>query len=400
MRTIAVALAVLCLRAQTPLSADLDALSRIRARMIFNLDHQPNYTCLETIERSSRAKQTSKLKIVDTLRLEVALVNGRELFGWPGSKKFEDGDLTQLITTGAIGNGNFGTHAQALFRTRSATFHYLGQQDFQGKKAIRFDYEVPQMLSGYHIRVAAASAVVGYHGSFYANPATYDMERIEVLTEDIPPALQLASTADKIDYAVTRIGEGDFLLPFQSELSMVSLNGSEEHNHVQFNSCRQFSGESVVTFDEAPVNKPEAPSLPAKEFDLPEGLDVALVVTKEIDLRTAAVGDPVPARVDYDVKHKGHIVIPKGATATGRITRLEKYETYWILGLEFPEIEAPGIVAHMKGNLSSAAGIKAPTFPRGTTGRGRTPRLPGEGIVWMTAMQLHLSRGCIMFWRT
>ena len=396
MRTIAVALAVLCLHAQTALSPDLDALAQIRTRMLFNLKHQPNYTCVETIERFSRAKLTSKLRIVDTLRLEVALVEGREMFAWPGSKKFEDSDLTQMVTSGAIGNGNFGTHAQALFGTRAATFHYLGEENFQGRKSIRFDYIVPQMNSGYRIRVSSASAVVGYHGSFYADPLTHDMERIDVIADDIPPVLLLTSAEDKIDYAVTRIGEGDFLLPAQSELSMIGMMGGEEQNHVKFTSCRQFSGESVVTFEDPPAGKPDAPAIPTHEFDLPEGLDVELVLAKDVDLQTAAIGDPVYARVDHDVKQKGQLVIPKGATANGRVVRMEKYDNYSILGIEFSEIEAPGIRAHMKGSLTGTVG---PVGPRRTMGP-RTPRLPGEGIIPMNATQRHLAKGCIMFWRT
>ncbi len=398
MRTTAAALTLLYLRAQTPLSPELDALSRIRMRMIFNLQHQPNYTCVETIERSSRAKLTNKLKLIDTLRLEVALVDGREMFAWPGAKKFDDSDLSKMVTTGAIGNGNFATHARALFASRSATFHYLGEEDLQGKKAIRFDYDVPQMLSGYRIRVSAASAIVGYHGSFYADPATFDMERIVVMADVLPPDLLLTSTEDKIDYAMTRIGEGDFLLPAQSELSMIGIQGGEERNHVKFTSCRQFSGESVLTFEDAPSSKPETAPIPTREFDLPEGLEVQLVTTKDLDLQTAAIGDPVDARVNRDVKQKGELVIPKGAKATGRIVRLEKYENYSILGVEFPEIEAPGILARMKGNLSNTIGFMPPRshLPM----RPRSPRLPGEGIIQVNATQRHLAKGCMMFWRT
>jgi len=395
MRTIAVAIAVLCLRAQTALSPELDALSKIRTRMIFNLQHQPNYTCVETIERSSRSKASNKLKIVDTLRLEVALVDGREMFAWPGSRKFEDFDLSHMVTTGAIGNGNFGNHAQALFTTRSATFHYVGEEDFQGKKAIRFDYNVPQMLSGYRIRVSRASAVVGYHGSFYADPATFDMERIVVIADDVPPELLLSSAQDKIDYAMARIGEGDFLLPSQSELTMVGFQGGEEQNRVKFSSCRQFSGESVVTFEDAP-GKTEAAPIPTREFDLPGGLDMDLITTVDIDLNSAVIGDPIHARVGHDIKQKGEIVVPKGAMATGRIVRLEKYENYSILGIEFPEIEAPGILGRMKGSLTSTIGASSPrrmVYPR-------TPKKPGEGIIPVNASQRRLLRGCIMFWRT
>jgi hypothetical protein len=398
MRTIAVALMVLCLRAQSALTPDLDVLTKIRTRMIFNLQHQPNYTCVETIERSTRTKLTSKLKIIDTLRLEVALVDGKELFAWPGSKKFEDSDVTQMITTGAIGNGNFGTLAQALFTTRSATFHYKGIEKLQGKNSNRFDYNVPQMLSGYRIRVSTASAIVGFHGSFYADAATHDIQRIEVNADDLPPALMLSSTSDKIEYAVARVGEGDFLLPAQSELSMVGWNGAEEHNHVKFSSCREFSGESVVTFGDAPESKPDAAAVPTRVFDLPEGLDVQLSLVKEIDLHNAAIGDPVYARIDRDVKEKNEILIPKGATATGRIVRLEKNETYSVLGVEFPEIESPGLLAHMKGGVHGTAGILPLSARRQVHTRSAT--LPGEGIIPVNATQRHIFKGCIIFWRT
>lgn len=391
-------LAMLCLRAQTPLSPDLDTLAKIRTRMLFNLQHQPNYTCVETIERSSRPKSTGKFKLIDTVRLEVALVDGREMFAWPGSKKFDDFDVTKMITTGAIGNGNFATHARALFETRSATFHYVGMVDFDGKKAIRFDYIISQALSGYRIQVGTASAIVGYHGSFYANPETFDMEDIEVIADNIPSELLLTSASDKIDYAVARIGEGDFLLPSESDLSMVNTNGSENHNHVKFTSCRQFTGESVITFDEAPVSKPDAAPLPAREFDVPQGLDIELALTEAIDLREAAIGDPVHARVQRDVKKNGEVVIPKGATAAGRITRLEKYENYSIVGIEFPEIEAAGMLARMKGGLDHTLGV-APVRSRYGT-RSRTPVLPGEGVFPVNDTQLRLSKGCIMFWRT
>src|ERR1700675_4970500 len=55
MRSLLVILPALFLHAQTALPPDLDALTKIRTRMLFNLRHQPNYTCVETIERSTRS---------------------------------------------------------------------------------------------------------------------------------------------------------------------------------------------------------------------------------------------------------------------------------------------------------------------------------------------------------
>jgi hypothetical protein len=89
-------------------------------------------------------------------------------------------------------------------------------------------------------------------------------------------------------------------------------------------------------------------------------------------------------------------VIPKGATATGRIVRLEKYDNYSVLGVEFFEIDAPGILARMKGKLIETVGPTRPHFAL----RTRTPPQPGEGIIQLTATQRRLLKGCIMFWRT
>jgi hypothetical protein len=169
MRRAVLPLMAFLLRAQTPLSPDPEALTKIRQRMVYNLDHQPNYTCIETIERSARQKANAKLKTVDTLRLEVALVDGREMFAWPGAKKFDEADVGKMITGGTIGNGNFGTHAKALFTMQGPTFHYVGEEAFQGKKAIHFEYKIAQTASRFSIRGANGSAVVGYHGSFYAD---------------------------------------------------------------------------------------------------------------------------------------------------------------------------------------------------------------------------------------
>jgi hypothetical protein len=395
MRKTAAAFTILCLHAQS-LTPDLELLTKIRTRMIYNLQHQPNYTCVETIERFSRAKQTQKLRIVDTLRLEVALVEGREMFAWPGSKEFDETDITKFVTKGTIGNGSFGTHAQALFMTRAATFHYAGEAELRGKKAIRFDYVVPQMLSGYKVRVAEEGAIVGYHGSFYADPATFDMERIEVIADNIPRDLLLASTEDKIDYAVARIGDGDFLLPAHSELSMVGILGREEQNHVTFRSCREYSGESVISFADPVTAHSAAESTAARQFDLPAGLDLELVTTKDLNIDNGAIGDPVYARVPHDVKQHGQIVVPKGATATGRVTRIERYDNFSVLGVEFSEIEAPGIVGRMKGKMVDITGPLKPRYPM----RVHVPPAPGEGLIQLLTSQRRLFKGCIMFWRT
>src|ERR1700692_4299826 len=127
-------LALICagslwLSAQTPeqsdaLSPDVLLLAKVRLHALENLSRQPNYTCVETVERTRRSGPSRKFQLQDTLRLEVALVDGKEMFGWPGARKFEDTDLRNMVHEGAIGNGNFALHARAIFNGNAATIQY------------------------------------------------------------------------------------------------------------------------------------------------------------------------------------------------------------------------------------------------------------------------------------
>src|SRR5258708_17231716 len=126
---------------------------QVRAKMLLNLSHLPNYTCLQTIERKVRHAPSRRFQPVDTVRLEVALVNGKELFSWPGAGKFEDKEIGELVSGGAIGNGTFALHAKSIFQSRAARITYVGEVTKNKQLLLQWDYEVPQLLSGYLLRV-------------------------------------------------------------------------------------------------------------------------------------------------------------------------------------------------------------------------------------------------------
>ncbi len=382
---------VLLLPAQdnSPLAPEILQLAKIKLRMISNLTRQPNYTCVETVERSRRDAPSRKARLVDTIRLEVALVDGKEMFAWPGTKKFEDVDLRDLVTTGAIGNGDFALHARAVFEGAGATFTYRGAENL----GIRYDFHVPLFSSGYKIRTPKSEAVVAYHGSFWADPESLDVLRLDVIAEDIPLRLGLSEASDRVDYARMRIGEGDFLLPSTSELVMTDLDGSENRNRVRFSACRQFTGESVLTFGDAPESAPE-PAAQVSEIVLPGDLSLRLTLMDDIDVRSAAVGDPVRARLENDLRYKGKLLFAKGATIAGRISRLRGHEDYFELGLELLEIEGGGLRAKLKAKLDEVMGVE-----RVRRALYLAPN-PGEGLIPVTTSRPRLMHGILMFWRT
>jgi hypothetical protein len=364
------------------------------------LQRQPNFTCVETVERTQRAATTKRFQLVDTLRLEVALVGGKELFAWPGSKKFEDTEITDMIQRGAIGNGAFGLLARSVFEGRSATYDYRGEEKLEGRteKLVRWDYKVPRLLSGYSIRVGARKAVVGYHGSFWADPMSLDLRRLEVIADDIPLELGLSSASERVDYTRVPMGEGTSLMPSASELRMMDLGGSESRNQIRFTACRKYSGESVVSFAEPSEESTATPEArPVKEVELPPGMELGLTLSEAIELKNSAVGDPVEARLSGDVKFNRRVLLPKGAVAMGRISMLRRTPDFTTVGMIFTEIAAEGLHASVTLTLDRTIGVGR--IPN----RNLQPRLisasPGEGLIVVPSTQPRLMRGMLMYWR-
>src|SRR5579871_5573307 len=78
---------------------------------------------------------------------------------------------------------------------------------------------------------------------------------------------------------------------------------------------------------------------------LPSELEITTRLSRPITLENA-VGSLIEATVSGNVPRKGDVLIPDGSAVRGRIKRLEWNEEkggYYIVGLEFREIDAAGV---------------------------------------------------------
>src|SRR6266576_3525198 len=151
--------------AQEELAPESRLLERIKAKMADNLRRLPNYTCTETIERFLRGPRSRIFAPLDTLRLEVALVDGTELFARAGAGKVEEKDIWEIVGDGAaIGNGDFALLASSVFLSQGPVFTRVGETTLNGSPAIRYDYRVARESSSYRIRMHSKQTTVGYHG--------------------------------------------------------------------------------------------------------------------------------------------------------------------------------------------------------------------------------------------
>ncbi|MBZ5633482.1 MAG: hypothetical protein LAO55_10185 [Acidobacteriia bacterium] len=361
-----------------------DLLPRIREKMAQILQRQPDYTCTETVERTRQAVGGTA-RVEDTLRLEVALVDGKEMFAWPGSKQFEDRELGDLVATGMFGNGNFAIYARILFLSDVAVFEDGGETQLNGLSVRRYDFRVSRSVSGSRLRNGKREGVAGFHGSFYADPMTLDVRRMEIAAEDIPADLGITAAENSVDYGWLTIGDDAFLLPVESKLMMATPD-LVNRNWVRFANCRKFTGESTLLFNDPVLTETPAP-VPPKEVEIPAHLTLQLEMSG-LDLIRAAVGDPVRAKLWADVKNRGQLLAPKGSVASGRIVRLDRSSGNFILQVEFQDLDWPGGHARLKLRFDQ------PAFSTRLMGR-----LAGGDIMISRQAGTRLS-GILMFWRT
>jgi len=206
------------------------------------------------------------------------------------------------------------------------------------------------MASGYTIQHGGVSGVVAMRGSFWADPGTYDLRRLEFHADEIPPDLLYADISTTIYYNRLRIGESDVLLPQTADVRTTGMDGEESRDLIEFTHCQGFHAESTLVFgaarDTAPAAGPAAtpPQPAAAEGKLPPDLRIAVALSTPLDDR-ATVGSLIQGKVVGSVTQKGKLLVPDGAPVEGRIRRLERYSDagdYFIVALEFMRLETPG----------------------------------------------------------
>ena len=385
-------LAAAACTAQEPFEHVLQ-LAHTRQKMAQVLTHLPDYTCVATTQRIALGSKEHSARITDTLRYEIAHFGGKELWAWPGAAKFQDTPLTSMVQHGAIGEGDFALHARTVFVDGNANVKFAGEQDLEGRRALRWDFTIPVFASGWTIISKGRSVVAGASGSFWADANTLDLLRLEIRTEDLPFGFPLSSAAQTIDYALTRIGSGDVLLPQTALLAMERADGERRSNVTEYSHCRQYSGEAQISFGTAPESsaKVAAPVKPT-EVSLSPGLTVRVKLKSPIDSKTAVVGDALEATIADDVNNRGDVLIPKGALLSGRIRRLEKRDDgtqYFIVGIEFDDLEFPGHHARFFGSLKSvsAEAVEIESF----MGAGRTTTVQQNSINESRVGSFHLA---------
>lgn len=373
------------------LPPELILLARFKQRVRQDLIRVPNYTCLETMERAERPASSTRFHTVDTIRLEISTVNGKELLAWPGARQFEDREINSFVTAGAFGTGMFTMLAHDLFVNDTGRFQFEAEENLDGRRTARYEFHLSSLVSGLNLHTGGGRAMVAAKGSFWFDPTSLDLVRVDIYGDEMPAFLRLAGALIRIYYSRAHIGSSEVLLPRQAEMELVHSSGDVHRNTIEFSGCREYATKSTISF-EAPKEEGPLSQVP-RPIELPAGLVVQLSLETAIDSQTASVGDPVRATVRKDARLKGDLVLPAGAVVSGSIVRLEHHampEPRSVLGIELHEVEWENNRAEFSAILTDVGG----------SGDVQSSGVPGLGILEFRSERFHLGPGFHMRWRT
>jgi hypothetical protein len=395
-------------------------LARVKAHMRAELARLPNCSCLETVRRDHQPAG-GKMRPLDTVRLEVLYGDGHELYASPGDRAFSNHEPIDFVGSGTIGNGHFALYLKDLTSEHGLSYEYKGEEVLAGRRLARYDYRVPVSISGSIIHLPEGHGTVGIQGSFWADPVSYDIVRLAFEAVEIPLTLPVLSSVTSIDYAHTNLGGSDFLLPQSADYTLVRFSGESTRNHVEFTHCHLYGAESSISFV-APGGFPQfgaSSVLEMKRELLPE-LRVVIKISTRITDKTP-VGALTEGTVDGNVLRKGKVLIPDGSPVRGRVRRLEWDEGkggYFVVGLEFTDIEAAGTRYRFFADLEGTDGLtglrqtirtRKPPERSPLPGGGQTifsdeilslPDLPGVGCFFVQARGLDVPPGFRTMWKT
>ena len=104
------------------------------------------------------------------------------------------------------------------------------------------------MNAGLVVQSGGSTGRAGLQGTFWVDPQTLDLVRIEEQAVDLPPILLMRDLTTSINYARTRIGSSDPLLPQSAQTVVTGFDGAQRKNVIEFAGCREYVSESVIHF--------------------------------------------------------------------------------------------------------------------------------------------------------
>jgi hypothetical protein len=337
-----------------------EILTRVRTRLLADVEHLDRFTCIRTLSREEhganhpkrrtcdetlreRERRSNELPLTsrDRLRLDISIAGGKEIYSWAGASRFEGG-IDSVIHSGSFHSGDFGPIMRGIFQL--AKISYLGEKSKNGRRLLEYRYSISKTASDYLIRTESSEVITAYEGELLIDPQILDLVQLETRTVDLPEETGFCRVINHIDYVRTQIGTAQILLPGETLFRAISRYG-ETVNRSSYTSCREYVGESVLRFDVPETETQQETAVSAVSLKFPSSLQFRCHLASPLDFETAAAGDAIEAILDSPITGKdGAVIVPVGTHLHGRLSRVseEKSPQQFEIGVLFEWIDVQG----------------------------------------------------------
>jgi hypothetical protein len=151
--------------------------------------------------------------------------------------------------------------------------------------------------------------------------------RLIVRASHLPPEIASCEGTTTLDYGRVRLNGSEFLLPSESRLRILNLDGTTMENRTTYTACHEFHADSTLSFG-APLDDSAHPALTPNTspppLEVPAGLAFKTAFKRDLDTATAAAGDLIELSLKSAVRDSSKKVwLPEGMAAAGRIVRIQ-----------------------------------------------------------------------------
>ena len=349
-----------------PTAAEL--IAQLRAQGPDSLVPSARYACQVELHRTQH-KPSQELDIEEFARLEMAFIDGKEQYSWPGETEFRDDEMRNLLVMGLSGSGSFGGHLRDVVFGDAAQFGEVafsidaespasGAATNPGWTTAKIPFHVDSGRSGYLVNIDGKEIEASIAGEIVLQRQPIQVpvvSHFSLHAVDLPADFPATAVSESIDLATSAMKNGVPGLPVYATQHMQEGGRDEYSNEMTYTNCRTFTGEATLHFDAAgvppgpgptqarnakaspqPSTRPQPATRP-----VPPGLPLDLLLRTSIDWQKQRTGDPVEAEIARDVRSKGSTVFNEGARVLGRIVELKKLSGRsegYLVGIVFGEV--------------------------------------------------------------
>jgi hypothetical protein len=205
----------------------------------------PNYVVRQMTTRKYSNTSKVEWQVQDVVEADLIVEGDREHYrnvrinGKSAKTRPED--------TGAWSVGEFVTTPTQLLQSGAAEFKNRQEVLINGRKAWRYDYQVPQENSGWRIEIAGQSYNPAQRGRLWLDKETARVLRLEMEGRQFPGEFPIDKAETALDYDFVSLGARKFLLPVKSEVLSCHRGKADcSLNVLEFRNYRKFEAESQL----------------------------------------------------------------------------------------------------------------------------------------------------------